>query len=158
MALLYHLSCISEHFAEIMCKCMSAAPDAMKIVIYVDECEPGNPLRPEKSRMLQCVYWAFVDWPAWLLKRSGAWPVFGFLRSTCTDMLPGGESELMCKVLQTFWPLTGHSFAKGIVVNRGRDCQMIRAEFAGFLADDAAHTAIGCKMGASGTHSHNHSE
>ena len=151
MALLYHLSTISDHFAEVMNK--SKSDDrAMRIVIYVDECEPGNPLRPEKSRMLQCVYWAFVDWPAWLLRRSGAWPVFGFMRSIHADMLPGGESDLMRRVLLTFWPPEGHSFSKGIVINHKDKCEIIRADFAGFLADDAAHTAIGCKMGASGTH------
>ena len=44
-------------------------PEA-KIVLYIDEVCPGNPLRPEKSRTTQAVYWAMADLPT--IKHTGA--------------------------------------------------------------------------------------
>ena len=123
----------------------------LRIVICIDECQPGNPLRPEKSRMLQCIYWAIADWPQWLLHRTAAWPVFGLLRSTECEQMPDAGSQLMRLVLSTFFPREGQSFLRGLMVNDGvGNPYMFKAIFGGFLADDKAHTHIGDLKGASG--------
>ena len=105
MALVWYLSNNSDAFFNLVrSACSHGRP--MRIVIYVDECEPGNPLRPEKSRKLQCVYWSFVDFPQWVLHRTGSWFILGFMRSVHADKLPGGLSELMAHVLHIFSLMT----------------------------------------------------
>lgn len=106
MALVYYLCSISQAFAGIMMSC-SVPTVAMRIIIYIDEICPGNPLRPEKSRTLQSIYWAFVDWPAWLLQRTAAWPVFGTIRSKLVEKLPGGVNGLMRRIVNVFSPPVG---------------------------------------------------
>ena len=152
MALIWHLCNISPAFADVMAACVTPGVP-LRIVIYVDECEPGNPYRPEKSRCLQCIYWCFADWPQWLVPRTAAWPVFGVMTSSHTSLLPGGLADLMRRVLLTFFPSTGHSFLRGICIQRGDRHMhtMIKAIFAGFLADEKAHKELGDLKGASGS-------
>ena len=152
MAFITYLSSLCKPFYDVMEAC-SPPGQPLRIVIYVDECEPGNPLRPEKSRSLQCVYWAIADWPQWLLQRTGAWFTLGFIRSTFADKLPGGVSELMRRIVHIFWPEDGNSFARGVVIRSPQGASiMIKSIFGGFLADDAAHKYIGNFKGATGTH------
>ena len=153
IALVYHLCNISRPFYNVLTGCATPGRP-LRIVIYIDGCEPGNPLRPEKSRELQCVYWTFADFPGWLLSRTAAWFVFGFLRTTLADELPGGLSDLMRRVLHVFFPREGESFSKGIVVQNKEDggATVVKAMFAGFLADESAHKHVYDVKGASGFH------
>ena len=122
----------------------------MRIVLYIDEICPGNPLRPEKSRTLQAIYWAIIEWPAWMLQRTAAWPVFGTLRSTIVEKLPGGVAYLMSRVLQVFFSAAGHSMEHGVTIVNGTNNLLMTARFGGFLADEKAHNQIGDSKGASG--------
>ena len=101
MALIYYLAQLSHTFASMMFE--SHVPGVpTKLVIYIDEICPGNPLRPDKARTLQAIYWCFADWPQWVLQRTAAWPTFGVLRSSLAQKLPGGVAQLMKMVLLTF--------------------------------------------------------
>ena len=61
MALLYYLSTLSSDFALMMASC--ATPGVpLNIILYIDEIAPGNPLRPDRARTLQAVYWAVREW------------------------------------------------------------------------------------------------
>jgi len=151
MALIYYLSTISTWFADIMTT-SNIAGKPMRIIIYIDEICPGNPLRPDKSRTLQAIYWAFADWPQWLLQRTAAWPCFGTMRSKLAKLLPGGEAGLLKMVLDTFWPATGQSFHSGVTVVCKSVSLVITATFGGFLADEKAHNQITGSKGASGNH------
>ena len=81
----------------------------MRIIIYIDELCPGTPFRPEKSRTLQAIYWAFADWPQHVLQRTAAWPVSGTVRSTIVEMLPGGVAGFLHRVLLTISADVGKS-------------------------------------------------
>ena len=101
-AFLYHMCSISPCFADIMRSvCIDGQP--LRIVIFADGLVPGNPYRPEKSRSLMCIYWAIADWPAWLLQRSFAWPIFSILRESIIETIPGGLGFLMRKILYLFF-------------------------------------------------------
>ena len=54
-ALIHHLTMISIHFATMMHQCCTPGRP-LRLIIYADEMNPGNPFRPEKSRTLQCIY------------------------------------------------------------------------------------------------------
>ena len=151
LALMYHLSCISAIFSDLMAQIIVPG-SPLRIVLYVDEICPGNPLRPDKSRTLQAIYWAILEWPQHVLQRTAAWPVFGTIRSKIVKDLPGDLSGLMKKVLEVFFNATGHAFNRGVqIVVRGRENLLATGRFAGFLADDKAHNQIGNQKGASAT-------
>ena len=102
LALLFHFAVISTAFAEMMDACVHPGVPC-RVIIYIDEICPGNPLRPEKARTLQAIYWCLADWPQWLLQRTAAWPCFGTIRSSVVKQLPGGVSHLMRLVLNVFF-------------------------------------------------------
>ena len=90
--------------------------------------------------------------PSWILSRSGAWFVFGYLRSTITSELPGGLSQLMADVLEKFFlpDVYGNCFGRGVTLLHQNSRFIVKAVFAGFLADDDAHTKLCGLKGAQG--------
>ena len=150
LAYISHLSSISASFAKLMVE--SSTPGIpMRLILYIDEICPGNPLRPEKSRTLQAVYWAFVDWPQHVLQRTALWPCLGTIRSSLCAELPGGVSQLMKLILKVFWPTTGPSFEKGVTIeNSAIGTHIVTARFHGFLCDEKAHNQVFGSKGASG--------
>lgn len=133
MALLHYLTSISVCFASVM---ESLAGSTARLIIYIDEICPGNPLRPEKSRTLQAIYWALADWPQHVLQRTACWPVFGTIRSDLVKDLPGQVAGLMVMVLKVFFPDHGPSLSNGIYLCRGTVRFVLKICFYGFLADE----------------------
>jgi len=150
LALLYHLATISTAFGDLMAE--SVVPGVpMRVVIYIDEICPGNPLRPDKARTLQAIYWCLADWPQWVLQRTAAWPCFGTIRSSIVKDLPGGVAQLMKLILNVFWPPTGDSFMNGVTIFVRSMPIIVTGIFAGFLADEKAHKELTGTKGASGS-------
>ena len=150
LALLYYMSMLSDAFGACMhAVCEDGTP--LQLILYMDEICPGNPLRPEKSRTMQAIYWVFSDFPQWILSRTLSWPVFGVIRSNIIQRLPGGMSHFMRYVLLQFFPERGHSLARGVQIKVRQTMYIVRSVFQGFLADDKAHTEVNCCKGATGT-------
>ena len=150
LALLYHLSVLNAAFGDLMATAMRPGRP-LTLILYMDEITPGNPLRPEKSRTLQAIYWAFLEWPQYILQRVAAWPCFGVLRSTIAESLDGKMSEFMKIVLHVFFPAEGPSLHRGLSIRIGPERTVIvTGKFGGFLADEKAHKEVSCTMGASG--------
>lgn len=150
LAMLYQLASLSSQFFELMKSCITPGMP-LRIIIYIDEICPGNPLRPEKSRTLQAIYWAFLEWPQWLLQRTGAWFVFGTIRSSFVEKLPGGVAYLMTRILDVFFG-GEQSFSIGVSLSRDGDNIYMTGAFHGFLADEKALNQIGDSKGAAGLH------
>jgi len=89
-----------------------------------------------------CIYWTFVDWPSHMLTRTFAWPCFSILRSTIIADIDGAMSYITRAVLRTFFPLEGASLERGILIQSKDGHYMVRAVFAGFLADLLGHKEI----------------
>ena len=137
-AFLWYLTSISSSFAQIM-KTAIDGGNPLRLVIYMDEMNPGNPFRPEKSRTMQCIYWCFVDWPAWMLTRTFAWPCLSVIRSTIVESIEGGMSFFVKPILNLFFPEEGHSFARGVQVVYKGTMVLTKSIFAGFLCDLKGH-------------------
>ena len=151
LALLHYLSTLSVAFGNIMERCGTPGR-SFRLILYIDEICPGNPLRPEKSRTLQAIYWALADWPQWLLQRTAAWPCFGTIRSKLVEKLPGGVANLMKIVLLQFFPRRGPSFKNGVTIVLGSGERLVcTGLFCGFLCDEKAHNQVVGSKGASGT-------
>ena len=140
-AFLYYLCTISVSFANLMAECCDqAGAHGLRLVIYMDEMVPGNPYRPEKSRTLQCVYYAFVDWPSHVLSRTFAWPCLCLIRASVIHKIPGGMTYIARMLLRLFYPLgDGHSMERGILLPLGERSCLLKAVFAGFLCDLKGH-------------------
>ena len=154
LAFMYYLSMLAAPFFLVMQEAVAAAPRGiLNVILYIDEVCPGNPLRHDKGRTIQALYWAFAEWPAWLLARSGAWIVFGFLRTAIAKELPGYISQLMKLVLLEFFPHNkSETFEVGIIITCNHKVPFtLRARFGGFLGDEKALKEIFDCMGASGT-------
>lgn len=149
LALLHYLSTLCCAFATVMRDCVDVLKP-LTLILYFDEICPGNALRPEKSRTLQAIYWAFSEWPQWLLSRVAAWPTFSVIRSTTVSKLAGGMGSLIKYVLHTFFPEDGHSLERGVTIMLSGTAFIVRGVFGGFLADEKAHKEVGSQKGASG--------
>ena len=73
------------------------------------------------------------------------------VRSALVPELAAGVSELMRRVLNVFFSEKGHSFERGCILDCWGAKFVLRANFAGFLADEKAHKEILETKGASGT-------
>ena len=89
LAFLWYLASLSPEFFALMAETMQAG--CLNLILYIDEVVPGNPLRHDKGRTLQAIYYAFAEWPDWVLCRTGAWPIFGFLRSNVVKHMAGAH-------------------------------------------------------------------
>lgn len=152
LAFLHYLSSLSATFGDMMRE--SSTPGTpMSLILYIDEICPGNPLRPERSRTLQAIYWAFADWPQHILQRTSMWPTFGTIRSTIVSKLPGNVGGLIKMIMHTFFPNDGRvSMAHGfsLVLANGENL-IVSARLGGIIADEKAHHEISGSKGASGT-------
>ena len=142
IAFLWYMTNISAAFRSIM-QAITTDGRVLRLVIYMDEMVPGNPFRPEKGRKVMCVYWTFVDWPAWMLTRSFAWPCYSILRSSIIDELEGGVPYFARVLLHSFFPEAGESLETGVLLkNNHGESYLIKAQFSGWLCDLAGHKEV----------------
>ena len=60
-ALLFKLCTVNVAFATFLKSCCKGG--RARVIIYADETRPGNVLRPDKGRALQCLYWTLAEFP-----------------------------------------------------------------------------------------------
>ena len=136
-AFVAHLCSINDWFYDLLTRAAAAPHETLSIIIYIDEINPGNPLRPDKARMLQAVYWTFAELPNWFLRRKDSWFTFGVIRNAIVEDFSGMVSEFMRIIVSVLFGTTGgDSWLTGTTVMNGGRSMIIRAKFAGFLADE----------------------
>jgi len=147
MALIYKLSQLSTGFCALMLGVIGALRpnEPLRIVLFCDECRPGNVLRPDKGRATQHLLWTFANFPEWLLVRDQGWFTFGVVRSAAIASLPGGISNVMKRVVHCFddFAATG-----GAISSNGH--VIFKAKVWGFLGDTKGLKEIFCSKGHSG--------
>ena len=142
-AYLRYLSTLNDSYGEIMSQYSNGS--TLHVIMYLDEIVPGNPFRQDQGRKIMGVYWACLEWPGWLLARSGFWPVLGIMKSkTIHDKLPGGVSA--------FWKHIVRLFKDDIHVQVVYKEERIpfTLKYAGTMADEAALKDANNFKGASG--------
>jgi len=136
-ALLFTICSVSHEFFLLVRA--ARGPDGvspLSIILYLDGINPGNPLAPDPQLLLQAVYWTFKELPNYFLRRKDAWFVFSLVREVWANKLPGKLSELAKIILLIFFPPSGESFQKGVIISHGDQAIVVRATFCGFLADE----------------------
>jgi hypothetical protein len=152
LALLWYQASLSVPFFNLMQDTINLARDrTLNLIVYIDELCPGTPLRHDKGRTMHAIYYAFAEWPEWVLARTAAWPVFGVIRSTVVKQFPGFVSQLMKLILKAFFPEDRQSLHQGIVLgcSDGRTTYL-KALFGGFLADEKGLKEIYDSKGQAG--------
>ena len=140
LALLWFLSTISAGFGSLMKSMIEgAAGRCLNILLYDDGFMLGNPLRPDKGRHMNGMYWIILDLPGNLLSRAEFWLPFGYLRSTATTglgLIPGGASAMRRRMLHIFFGQHGHTFRLGAMVAVEGTAIMFTARFRGNFGDE----------------------
>ena len=103
----------------------------LRVVLYFDGVNPGNPLAPDPQKLLQAIRWCFVDLPNWFLRRKDSWFCFSLVRETWAKQLPGEMNELCKIVMGLFFSAVGDSSHKGIMRTCGSESLVVMASFAG---------------------------
>jgi hypothetical protein len=151
IALVYMLSQISAGFSALMHniigKLNSNSPE-LNILLYIDECRPGNVLRPDKGRALQHILWTFVEFPEWLTVRDQGWFTFGCIRTSAIATLPGHISCLMKHVAKS---LLNFGTTGGMVAAPNSEPLLFKAKLAGFLGDEKGLKEVFGTKGPGGT-------
>ena len=151
-AYLYHLSSIEPSFAKLLCDATEGGNRQLRIVLYMDSINPGNPLRHDAGRNTECVYWTIVEFPDHVLTSASGWFVFAAIRSTTLQDWPGHYSGFMRKIVELFWPnRLSPNFESGILVPCIDRSLLVRCGLGGFLADEKAHKEVFGLKGAAGT-------
>ena len=139
-AYMFHMANISAELGDLLFDVSAGGTRVVRIVLYMDSICPGNPLRPDKSRTTECVYWTIVDFPDHILVSTLGWFVFSTMRRTTIEDSMGGPSVFMAMTMKQFWSADTDrpNFEKGVLIDCHRRAFLLRASFAGFLSDEKA--------------------
>ena len=149
-ALLHQLSRLSRSYADALLELIGSTTNELRIIVYIDEINPGNPLRPDAGRTTQCLYWTFADFPPAVLAQEEAWLLFGCLQAKIAKKLPAGVSYLAKRMLHVFFKGRFNLATGTTIATRDGGLVLCRCSFGGFLADEKALKEIFCIKGASG--------
>ena len=53
-----------------MCRVASETHGKLRICLYIDGINPGDPLHPDPQKLLQGLFWTVLDFPTWFLMRN----------------------------------------------------------------------------------------
>ena len=136
--MLHYLSLISAPFSAIMGSICTDQP--LSVVIYSDAVVPGNPLRHDKGRTFEAIYWTLLEFPEWVLCRQSTWFCFGVLTSAKLAKIPGGLGSVIPYVLESLWHDEEVTY---VCIKCNDEHKMVGLKFAGFLADLEGHAKMG---------------
>jgi hypothetical protein len=135
-----------------------------RIALYWDEVVPGNNMRPDYGRAYIAVYWTFVDLPMWFINGPIGWFTLCYVPLTTVSVIAGGVPMLCEALLRVFFPDVEEvmNFSIGVRLIGGQagpadplgfqnESFTFAADFAFWLADEAAFKKLGGVKGASGT-------
>ena len=136
-ALIAHLCFINKYLYDLISAAVDRVGGPLRVLIYMDGINPGNPLRPDRARELEAIYWTFAELPNWFLRRKDSWFPFGLLRCNFVDSMTNQSSEFMTCIMKVFFT-GGDSWINGICLQSQGRSRIVVAVFGGFLADEKA--------------------
>lgn len=152
-----------EHFAAMFYKIL--CPDGarqtrgtrdnpLRLLVYTDECVPGNAVDPSNSRKFMAFFFAFLEYGRWLLTQSSAWMPITVVRSKFMKHIDCSYSWMASCVLREFCvrsPLCGREDGDGCVLHfRYHGDVRVYMRLHAFMADEAALQQCHGSKGASG--------
>jgi hypothetical protein len=117
------------------------------MILYHDECIPGNVLAPDNLRKGYCFYFTFRELQP-LLSHQSMWMCLGILRSS-EIKAAGGLNLVMAKILR-FFNDSSKFFSTGEVITIENEPFLLSCVISDFIVDEAGMKATWESKGASG--------
>ena len=117
-----------------------------RLILYVDEITPGNPLRPDNKRNIMAIYASWLELGDFL-RTEEAWLTLGIMRTSIMKTIRGGVSSAVKTVLRALFVGSRSMSSAGILLPAG---DLLFCKFHRFLSGEGAGKAVWCCKGASG--------
>lgn len=149
------LAAKTRYFSELLRVTFARRPPSFehpwKLCLYADEAKPGAAMKQDNKRVLQNVYWSFLDFGAAALSKEDFWFTACTVRSFDVNKISAKMSQLVAKVLKRFFSTTGNNLRFGVHFTLPDDTALkIFGSFECMLADESALHGIWYNMGSSG--------
>ena len=95
-------------YAEGLLQLLQKKGHAVELLLFWDECVPGNVLSPDLRRKSAMTYMAFADFPC--LGLDTAWLTLAVARTQDLQAIPEGYTKYMCQVLRAVFEQTRDGF------------------------------------------------
>lgn len=140
-ALIYRVCQINNALFNLFKAIIDVGIHVLQIILFLDGINPGNPVAPDPQKLLQGIYWTFLELPNWFLRRKDSWFAFSLGRELHINNLAGGLSELVTMIIAVFFDDDAHSFKTGVMLSNSDESEKIvfDVEFAGFMCDEKGH-------------------
>ena len=142
-------------FGDLLAEALVRAPatpaQPWHLILYSDEVTPGNALKPDNRRKMQCVYWSFLELGSAALCHTDAWFLVAAVRSNVVQELEGGMSHLFKALMPLFFDQATHHLATGGVHLQVREQALrLHAKFGVMVSDESAIRQVLLAKGAGG--------
>ena len=107
-------------------------------------------MRIDGGRKVFASYYAFTEWPLWILHKSDAWLCFGALRTSIIYDVKGGVSAVFALVMRMLFVSGPVNSTTGFVISCNDSAKLIRASLRGIIADEKGLKEAFDIKGASG--------
>ena len=153
-AILQHACSVSKSFESLVKSALQTTNPTpskpMRICIYSDEVAPGNVLKHDNKRRVQCIYWTLMDIGPLALMDEDNWFLLAAVRSSVVSRLPGGMGQLMENMISCFFQADA-SFEDGLLVHTHDGPALVFAEINTKIGDEAALRSCFNTKGAAGS-------
>ena len=152
LAYIWYVCLKCSQFADMMVTALANAQDRiLSLLLYGDELVPGNPLRHDSGRQVFAFYFAFLEWPVWILHKSDAWILFGALRTNIIKQGKGGVSAVFAMLIRIMFVAGPANFTTGFLLPYNGSEKLVRASLKGIIADEKGLKEAFDVKGASGS-------
>ena len=138
-----------QYLADLHQKVPSSFSNPWKLLVYTDECHPGNQLS-SGSRKCWCVYMSFLEFHSFLTKEN-MWFCVLVKRSTAMSSIAAGISQVVRVLLE--WLFQNHlcSPQNGLLLKCGEERMRLFFTLGGFIQDGAAQRGVWCSRQDTGS-------
>jgi len=117
-----------------------------RLIVYLDEITPGNPLRPDSKRKITAIYASCLELGSALCSESACFCI-GVIRTTVSKQIVGGMSGIVRALLRSIFLGPTSLSSAGTVLDDG---SLLFVKFHRLLCDEAAGKSVWCVKGAAG--------
>ena len=150
-----YIAAKTKFFAQMLQNTFATRPCSLerpwKLCLYADEAKPGAQMKQDNKRVLQNVYWSFLDFGAAALSKEDFWFVACTIRSNEVNKVASKMSQVIAKVIKRFFTSAMHNMRYGVHCELPDSTMLkIYCEFSCMLADESALHGLWYCKGSSG--------
>ncbi len=123
------------------------------LILYADEATPGNAMKMDNKRIMQCIYWSIINFGAAALAKEDFWFVGSVVASKTVHKVSGGMSQVIAGLLKVMFSNNRHNMETAginVVLHNGTTIRIF-VKLGSVLCDESALHQIWLCKGAAGT-------